>query len=255
MDLILVVIIAVAVIFLAVFILAVRNGIREGKKLASRKPDQLKATIEITHSDLTEVCSNDTISETTCREAIEHFSHLPGAEIWTNGTHISPDQINRIKRACREADKIKLIAYDPRYNLAKVQGTSYRYYLTSGRQCTCKDFFNNHLPCKHMYFLGNKLTQNDEFLEVPYEEGLKGFIACLIGRFPNGKNDAIAALQERSCVVYDRPNTDTSLGVIGKTTASVSISNLQLKGTPVLDYRDALKLFTSEIRHLELEDQ
>lgn len=68
---------------------------------------------------------------------------------WDPGTHSSTDQIERIRRS----EKIRILSYDEKTSVAKVEGSGGNTYLTTLNSCTCNDFFMRGLPCKHIYRL------------------------------------------------------------------------------------------------------
>lgn len=183
------------------------------------------------------------------------FSGLIGSSRWDEELWQDPDQAKRIDRLRYEAPKMKVLAYDNRYHTGLVKGTSGSCYLVSGERCNCPDFLRQKKPCKHMYFLGKYVTDHGyNFLEADYEDGLKGSRAFLVGRFPGGKDAAKANLRERGCLPMEVNNSDINLAIIGNTTAQKIIENLKAKEIRMLDYKDALQIFTSEIRHPEVGD-
>lgn len=92
-----------------------------------------------------------------------------------NADHSEPEQQARMDRAFYQKDKIIIQAYDTRYKIAKIRGSSFKKYMTTMQQCTCEDFVRRRKPCKHMYRLANWLDENkDVFKELDYEVGLEG---------------------------------------------------------------------------------
>ena len=160
-------------------------------------------------------------------------------------------QDSRIDRAFKQKDQLKVRAYDPRYHVGMVKGTTNNYYLTSAGFCTCEDFRQRHAPCKHMFFLANQVSGKEEgtFIELDYEKGLFGLKGFVFGRFKDGKEQAICRLQERGLITFERQNSDCQLGVVGKSTATKKFEELAASGIPVFAYEDALRVFTSEIRY------
>lgn len=181
------------------------------------------------------------------------FTGLIGSDRWDENLWKDPDQGKRIDRLRYDASKMNVLAYDNRYHAGLVRGTSGTHYLVSGERCNCPDFLRQKKPCKHMYFLGQYVTDHGyDFLEADYADGLKDTRAFLVGRFPGGKDAAKANLKERGCLPIEVNNSDVNLAIIGNTTAQKTIENLKAKEIRMLNYNDALQIFTSEIRHPEV---
>ena len=148
------------------------------------------------------------------------FSGLIGSDRWGDDLYKDADQAKRIDRLKYDAPSMKVLAYDGRYHAGLIKGHSGVCYIVSGERCNCPDFLRQKRPCKHMYFLGQYITDHGyEFLEADYEDGLKDTRAYLVGRFPGGKEKAMANLEERGCIPMEVMNSDVNLAIIGKTTA------------------------------------
>ena len=104
-----------------------------------------------------------------------------------------------------------------------------------------------------MYFMADKIIQESpDMIEADYERGLFGYTALLVGKFHGGKAEAIKNLQERGCIVSDKHITsEINFAVVGQSNAILTFDELKAKNIPSLKYSDALRLFTSEIRHPE----
>ena len=172
--------------------------------------------------------------------------------------HSRPEQQNRMDRAFEQKDKLIIQAYDTRYGIAKIQGTSLSKYLTSMQQCTCEDFWKRRKPCKHMYRLANWLDENpDTFKEMDYETGLEGIHTVLEGTFAEGKDAASMIIRERGGIAFSEQKASSfplHICVVGKSRAVKKFEDMRARDIMVLRYQDILKLFTSEIRHPEIED-
>lgn len=115
----------------------------------------LKYTGKRSFSDVTE----DELKDYTVHSISEDF-HMPDWDIWDDSIHQLPEQYERMKRAFHEnADDMSVLFYDPVTKYAKVRGTR-RFYLTSYRGCTCRDFRMRKLPCKHMYIAAAAIHEN-----------------------------------------------------------------------------------------------
>lgn len=95
-----------------------------------------------------------------------------GGEEWDSSIHRMAEQRDRAQRALDEghADIIQIVLYDKQRGIAKVRGSEGDMYLVSGDKCSCMDFRERNLPCKHMYLLAmfrpddSVLSENgDEF--------------------------------------------------------------------------------------------
>ncbi len=262
---------------IALFVSAIREGIRRGKKEQERK-DAIKRQEQerkemITRQEkereerrVQQVRAYEEerrrqeekrlLLEQKRKETLSNFRLLPGSNCWPDEIFSETEQIKRIDRVYYDTKKMSLECFDTRYNIAKIRGTTWRLYLTNAQFCTCPDFRFRLGPCKHMYFLGNWIAENGEqFIETDYEEGLSDITVYLIGRFPNGKEQAVTNLKERGCEIYEKFNNEVNIAVAGKTKAIKMLEKLQDSGVPIFDYNTALKLFTSEIRHPELEEE
>lgn len=201
------------------------------------------------------------VQEEARKEELEHkremafaaFTGLMGSSKWNEDLYKEADQAKRIDRLDYESSYMKVLAYDSRYHTGLVKGFSGSNYMVSGERCNCPDFLRQKRPCKHMYFLGQYVTDHGyDFQEADYEIGLKDSRAYLVGRFPGGKETAMANLKERGCIPMEVMNSDVNLAIIGNTTAEKKLLNLAEKEIRMLDYKDALQIFTSEIRHPEV---
>lgn len=81
---------------------------------------------------------------------VECYFRKIGCDKWSHEEYISDGQFKRFEKAVY--DKIKVKAFDEDNLSATVAGSegSYDVTLTS---CTCYDFANRKLPCKHIYKL------------------------------------------------------------------------------------------------------
>ncbi len=115
------------------------------------------------------------------------FQKMPGWSEWDATIHEYEGQYDRMDRAAR-IEKISVLCYDPRYKLAKVQGTS-NIYLTSSERCSCPDFRKRRLPCKHMYGLAMELNGDvSKIIRDDLHKPLYGLSLALAGRLPKSKN-------------------------------------------------------------------
>lgn len=225
---------------------AEREQVRKEQEAERRKEEQRIRQLE----------EKRVILENHRNHTLSNFHLLPGSDCWPDDIFSEEEQIKRIDRVYYDTKKMSLECFDTRYNIAKIRGTSWRLYLTNAQFCTCPDFRFRLGPCKHMYFLGNWIAdKGEQFIEIDYEKGLSGITAYLVGRFPKGKEQAVADLQERGCEILEKYNNEVNIAITGRTNAVKTLEKLQDSGVPIFDYKTALKVFSSEIRHPELEDE
>ncbi len=115
----------------------------------------------------------------------QDFVSMPGWDMWDTSIHEAPGQYERLKRSTAST-AIIVLAYDPQYKLAKIQGKT-AVYLTSCQRCSCPDYRKRHLPCKHMYALAIELDGDiDKQITDPKCKRLEGFAFALGGHFKKG---------------------------------------------------------------------
>ena len=77
---------------------------------------------------------------------------------WGEKELFSQDQQNREKRA--KTEKINCIEYDKEKLFCRIHGSTDDIYYVTPRHCTCVDFERREKPCKHMYYLNNRLIED-----------------------------------------------------------------------------------------------
>lgn len=77
---------------------------------------------------------------------------------WGEKELSSQDQKNREKRA--KTEKINCIEYDNEKLFCRIHGSTDDIYYVTPRNCTCADFERRKKPCKHMYYLDNRLIED-----------------------------------------------------------------------------------------------
>lgn len=78
--------------------------------------------------------------------------------IWDNIIHSQEDQIKRQERA--KTEKMIFQEFDEQQQTAVIgSANSSASYTVSLFSCSCKDFSQRKLPCKHMYALANRLEE------------------------------------------------------------------------------------------------
>ena len=106
---------------------------------------------------------------------------LIGGTEWDTSIHRMPEQYERMKRASHQSEegKIKILLYDKELGIAKVQGTDGDMYLVNGLWCSCMDYRERGLPCKHMYLLA--MEHPEESIYSDSNDALKGLTFALTG--------------------------------------------------------------------------
>lgn len=93
------------------------------------------------------------------KSAVDNFEKAGWTE-WDQTIHMADGQLKRIERA-QKSTTMRIAQYNPISGYAKVQGEYVNYYITSGKGCSCPDYRERLLPCKHMYFLASSLSDID----------------------------------------------------------------------------------------------
>lgn len=123
----------------------------------------------------------------TIAQISRDFSQMSGWNMWDTSIHEAPGQYDRMGRAALDK-KIQVLFYDPRYKIAKIKGVS-GVYLTSHQRCSCPDYRERRIPCKHMYLLAMELDGDIGKHITSQEYGrLCGLSFALAGRFSRGQN-------------------------------------------------------------------
>lgn len=120
---------------------------------------------------------------------ISDFMELGWAE-WDESIHKADGQLDRIKRGVDPDSNITLLQYNPSFGIAKIRGTNFDFYLVSGHRCSCPDFRERQLPCKHMYFLAMILPDYKDYIkhensilsENQCDDTLNGLRFSIVGR-------------------------------------------------------------------------
>ncbi len=174
----------------------------------------------------------------------EEFQIMDGWCEWDRSIHEQPGQYERLKRGVME--KLSVMAYDSNQKIAKVKGSTGRFYLTSYQQCSCPDFKARHIPCKHMYSLCMALDGNPEQAIVSSSaKNLTGLQIALAGRFgsKNDPNGIRARINARGGEWSETIGKETSLMVCGKDPSEAKIQAARNYGAFVIDELDLDDLF------------
>ena len=95
---------------------------------------------------------------------LDHTTQKPLFDGWDNTILIEPTQVkNRLNAEKLKAKDVKIDRPSLR---AEIQGSASVPYQTDLSGCTCPDFRNRKMPCKHMYRLALELGLIEKFPEV-----------------------------------------------------------------------------------------
>lgn len=164
MDVILIVIGAILAFYILRYILnkiiAFIKRMKKPQVAHSHNPNEL-ITAEDCNRKLIQLISND-------------FAKI-GWTKWSSEIHNSDEQLKRLEKATRTFSGIHIVRYNELRGIAKIEGTSGNYYLTSGERCSCPDYRKRLKPCKHMYKLATDLA--DEGITIEQDNSIKSSTA------------------------------------------------------------------------------
>lgn len=95
---------------------------------------------------------------------------------WDPDIHENFEQVRRIEESKKLSKKN--IDIDEKEELAKIKESDGRLYYSTLENCTCMDYAQRQLPCKHMYYLAFELGKlgglpayigSDGKLDIPRE--------------------------------------------------------------------------------------
>ena len=188
-------IVFITILFAVVIIAGIINGIRRGTQKRNVVTKKHTGDLGLLNSkNLQSKTSTGYLStersrvrDTILNMIVRNFAETEGWDYWKPSTHQVNGQFERCERAVKQ--KLPIIAYDPDFKLAKIRGTSGNIYLTSSRRCSCGDFRDRGLPCKHMYSLCIALEGdvNQRIVDTQHKS-LYGLKFALAGRFSGSKN-------------------------------------------------------------------
>ena len=110
------------------------------------------------------------------------FQSMASWQQWDDSIHRQSGQLERMRRA----PGVSVEWYDPKSKRARVRGSSGQY-LTSSSRCSCPDFRDRNIPCKHMYALAMELDGDEERIIPSSDPPLYMLEFALAGRF--GRKD------------------------------------------------------------------
>lgn len=176
----------------------------------------------------------------------EGFSEMPGWDIWDISVHESPGQYERMSRGALDG-KISIICYDPKYQLAKIMGSS-GIYLTSCNRCSCPDYRKRRLPCKHMYSLMMELNGDPtQRISDPAHKSLYGMTFALAGHLPR-KTKTTSGIREQIIELggnwSDDISFDSTAAIIGTDPSIARVTRAKSFDMEILSPEAIHDLFT-----------
>lgn len=174
----------------------------------------------ITHADARAYMAHSIWSE---------LNAMPGWCAWDISVHEADGQYERMERGITSKD-ITILCYDPKYQLAKVQGKT-GIYLTSCNRCSCPDFRKRHIPCKHMYAVGIWLEGDvKKQLMDTQHKSLYGLNLVLVGHLPKsskGEGGIRASIESLGGAWTEAIDIDVSAAVVGTEPSAARVDRLK----------------------------
>ncbi len=167
------------------------------------------------------------------------FSNIGWTE-WDESIHCSDEQVTRMRRAVEE-NAFDLVCYNPNTQNAKIRSKSGKCYLTSSHRCSCPDFRDRRLPCKHMYFLSYVIPDyKDRFPNMKKGNSLKGLNFCICGRGQDAVKEYISAHGGEIGNIFIR---ETSAVVLASQIESSVVATAKEYNMEILTFEELKTLF------------
>ncbi len=170
---------------------------------------------------------------------IDDFAAL-GWTKWDSSIHSQPDQYKRIIRGNDPHSSFGIYEYSSASGHAKVTGSTGSMYLVSGNGCSCRDFHNRNLPCKHMYYLASQLT-------LPGYHDIKGgddFLYQFTFAIAGGSQAKIKDyIMQHKGKVVEKIDKDTTALIVNTSKATQKVIDAQLDHVEIMTFDDLKALF------------
>lgn len=131
-----------------------------------------------------------------------------------------------------------------------MRGVSFDYYVTHAQGCSCRDFHNRKLPCKHMYALAVWLDGDiEKSLLLPDSEAIKGLSILLAGRFAHAgssQEDIRSQIIKKNAIWEENAKFGICLMVRGEHPSQSKVNYANEYRLPVLSESDVLRLFSKD---------
>lgn len=170
---------------------------------------------------------------------IKNFADL-GWNRWSSSIHSYSDQYKRILRGRDPQSLMYIIEYNSANGHAIINGASGKYYLVSGNGCSCRDFHNRCLPCKHMYFLSFKIIQPNSQTTLGNSGYFRGLSFAIAGSSQQKIKEFIT---QRKGKVTEKVNMDTTALIVNTSKATQKITDAQIHNVEMLTFDDLKELF------------
>lgn len=170
---------------------------------------------------------------------IDDFAAL-GWSKWDSSIHGQPEQYKRIVRGNDPHSPFRIYEYSSVSGHAKVTGSTGSMYLVSGSGCSCRDFHERNLPCKHMYYLASQLT-------LPGYRDIKGgddFLYRFTFAIAEGSQAKIKDyIKQHKGKVVERIDIDTTALIINTSKTTQKVIDAQLEHVEIMTFDDLKALF------------
>lgn len=170
---------------------------------------------------------------------IDDFAAL-GWNKWDSSIHSQPEQYKRIVRGNDPHSSFSIYEYSSASGHAKVTGSTGSMYLVSGNGCSCRDFHDRNLPCKHMYYLASQLT-------LPGYHNIKGgndFLYRFTFAIAGGSQTKIKDyIKQHKGKVVERIDIDTTALIVNTSKTTQKVIDAQLEHVEVMTFDDLKALF------------
>lgn len=170
---------------------------------------------------------------------IDDFAAL-GWNKWDSSIHGQPEQYKRITRGNDPHSSFRIYEYSSASGHAKVTGSTGSMYLVSGNGCSCRDFHDRNLPCKHMYYLASRLT-------LPGYHDIKGsndFLYRFTFAIAGGSQAKIKDyIKQHKGKVVERIDIDTTALIVNTSKTTQKVIDAQLEHVEVMTFDDLKALF------------
>ena len=270
--------ILIAAIFVFVICMGIRTGIAEAKRELNQKsanhnyrpsapvtPEGLDSLYPPSHLSAGEIkllkavanhCGKRFVTQEDIKTHALYlidkvFQSMDGWREWDSSIHSQPGQYDRYQRGVQE--KMNLIAYDAKYKLAKVAGSSGIVYVTSHSYCSCPDFRARHLPCKHMYSLSISLEGHvEKSIYNTQQKPLAGLQIALAGNFGSrtAPNNIRSRINDYGGIWEDTISKETSFMICGSAPSEAKLQVARNYGVQILKECDSDTLFHPEGKEL-----
>lgn len=170
---------------------------------------------------------------------IDNFADL-GWNRWSSSIHSYSDQYKRILRGRDPQSLMYIIEYNSANGHAIVNGASGKNYLVSGNGCSCRDFHNRCLPCKHMYFLSFKIVQPNSQTTLGNSGYFRGLSFAIAG---SSQEKIKKFITQRKGKVTDKVNIDTTALIVNTSKTTQKITDAQIHSVEMLTFDDLKELF------------